>query len=145
MSKPITESMVRRQGPRSRIISYKTWCCFYPSYNISVTKKRIPQSSFSLAGIRFFIFHFRASFLPILTWCHLVVFFELAVKVGSVIKACLAGDFQYREIRVLQEFGCLAKAELNQVLNAGNAQMLLEEVHEMGGAVATDASQLVNI
>lgn len=75
----------------------------------------------------------------------MVVFFELAVKVGQVIKACLAGDFQYREIRVLQEFGCLAKAELDQVLNAGNAQMLLEEVHEMGRAVAANASQLVNI
>ena len=98
------------------------------------------QSSFSLAGIRFFIFHCRASFLPILAWCHLVVFFELAVEVGQVIKACLTGDFQYREIGVLQEFGCLAQAELNQVLNAGNAQMLLEEVHEMGGAVAADAS-----
>ena len=75
----------------------------------------------------------------------MVVFFELAVEVGQVIKASLAGDFQYREIRVLQEFGCLAQAELDQVLNAGNAQMLLEEVHEMGGAVATNASQLVNI
>lgn len=75
----------------------------------------------------------------------MVVFFELAVEIGQVIKACLAGDFQYREVGVLQEFGCLAQAELNQVLNAGNAEMLLEEVHEMGGAVATDASQLVNI
>ena len=97
------------------------------------------------AGIRFFIFHCRASFLPILAWCHLVVFFKLAIEVGQVIKASLAGDFQYREVGVLQEFGCLAQAELNQVLNAGNAQMLLEEVHEMGGAVATDTSQLVNI
>ena len=88
----------------------------------------------------FFIFHFSASFLPILAWCHLVVFFELTVEVGQIIKACLAGDFQYREVRVLQEFGCFAQAELDQVLNAGNAQMLLEEVHEMGGAVATDAS-----
>ena len=57
----------------------------------------------------FFIFYFSASFLPILAWCHLVVFFKLAVKVGQIIKACLAGDFQYREIRVLQEFGCLAQ------------------------------------
>ena len=75
----------------------------------------------------------------------MVVFFKLAVEVGQVIKACLAGDFQYREVGVLQEFGCFSQAELDQVLNAGNAQMLLEEVHEMSGAVATDASQLVNI
>lgn len=93
----------------------------------------------------FFIFYFSASFLPILAWCHLVVFFKLAVEVGQVIKACLAGDFQYREVRVLQEFGCFSQAELDQVLNAGNAQMLLEEVHEMGRTIATDASQLVNI
>ena len=93
----------------------------------------------------FFIFYFSASFLPILAWCHLVVFFKLAVEVGQVIKACLAGDFQYREVGVLQEFGRLAQAELDQVLNAGNAQMLLEEVHEMGGAVAANASQLVNV
>ena len=46
---------------------------------------------------------------------------------------------------MLQEFGRLAQAELDQVLYAGNAQMLLEEVHEMGGTVAADASQLVNI
>ena len=93
----------------------------------------------------FFIFYFSASFLPILAWCHLVVFFKLAVEVGQVIKACLAGDFQNREVRVLQEFGRLAQAELDQVLNAGNAQMLLEEVHEMVGTVAANAGQLVNI
>ena len=74
----------------------------------------------------------------------MVVFFKLAVEVGQVIKACLAGDFQYREVGVLQEFGCFAQAELDQVLNAGNAQMLLEEVHEMGRTIATNASQLVN-
>ena len=75
----------------------------------------------------------------------MVVFFKLAVEVGQVIKASLAGDFQYREVGVLQEFGCLTQSELDQVLNAGNAQMLLEEVHEMGGAVAANASQLVNV
>ena len=69
----------------------------------------------------------------------MVVFFKLTVEVGQVIKACLAGDFQHREIRVLQEFGCLAQAELDQILNAGNAQMLLEEVHEMGGAIASSS------
>ena len=45
---------------------------------------------------------------------------------------------------MLEELGSLAQAKLNQVLNAGNAQMFFEEIHEVRGTVAADARQLIN-
>lgn len=45
---------------------------------------------------------------------------------------------------MLEELSSLAQAKLDQVFDTGDAQVLLEKVHEVGGAVAADSGQLVD-
>ena len=45
---------------------------------------------------------------------------------------------------MLQKFGRLSQAKLNEELHAGDADMLFEKVHKMSSAVATNISQMIN-